>query len=237
MGKNYYDLLNLDRNATTGEIKDYYKKLAKVFHPDINSDPKATEKFKNIQKAFEILSNPQKRTEYDKSLQDRESKGEGYKYTTKGREKDYEYTTKSPKSSKRKKEDSRGKGQRHKEKGGSKDLYSKLILIVKKYPKSFIFGSIAGIVLIVLFLYSVIDFDMIEFKSLNKECYNLCMEQDDKCRLTDEEVSSLKKQGYDFMNPRTLTISNGHEGICECSCVGEYGHMLHGRILAHMSGH
>ena len=68
-------------------------------------------------------------------------------------------------------------------------------------------------------------------KDLDKECNNLCMKQDDKCRLTDEDVSSLKKQGFDFMAPRGFQISNGHGKKCVCHCVGEYGHILDGGLI------
>jgi curved DNA-binding protein CbpA len=62
---NYYELLRISRVASDREIKLLYKALAKNFHPDINKDENAEEEFKKIQEAYEILSNPAKRKEYD----------------------------------------------------------------------------------------------------------------------------------------------------------------------------
>jgi DnaJ-class molecular chaperone len=63
MSKNYYDLLKIDKNATNNDIKKSYKKLALTYHPDKNNgDDKM---FKNISEAYEILSNDNKRSQYD----------------------------------------------------------------------------------------------------------------------------------------------------------------------------
>jgi len=65
--KNYYQCLNLDQNATFDEIKAAYKIYAKKFHPDIHqNDTFFKERFQEIQEAYEILSNYDKRKEYDK---------------------------------------------------------------------------------------------------------------------------------------------------------------------------
>lgn len=63
--KNYYEILEISTDATTVEIKTAYRKLARKFHPDINKTPEAIEKFKEITQAYETLSNPQKREQYN----------------------------------------------------------------------------------------------------------------------------------------------------------------------------
>ena len=64
--ENYYDILNLNKNATTEEIKKSYRKLAFESHPDRNKDPNANEKFLKISEAYEILKDNEKRKNYDK---------------------------------------------------------------------------------------------------------------------------------------------------------------------------
>lgn len=63
--KDYYQTLGLSRTASEKEIKSAYRKLARQFHPDVNKDPKATERFKLINEAYEVLSDPKKREKYD----------------------------------------------------------------------------------------------------------------------------------------------------------------------------
>jgi molecular chaperone DnaJ len=64
--KDYYQLLGLGRNAETDEIKKAYRKLAMQYHPDKNpGDKEAEEKFKEIGEAYSVLSDPQKRRQYD----------------------------------------------------------------------------------------------------------------------------------------------------------------------------
>lgn len=61
----YYQVLGLPVNASMSEIKRAYRKLAVVYHPDKNSDPKAEEIFKSINEAYEVLSDPDKKRGYD----------------------------------------------------------------------------------------------------------------------------------------------------------------------------
>ena len=63
--KNYYDILGVGKDASPEDIKSAYRRLAKQYHPDINKDPGAGEKFKEINEAYECLSDPQKKSNYD----------------------------------------------------------------------------------------------------------------------------------------------------------------------------
>ncbi len=65
MKKDYYEILGISKNASEGEIKKAYRRLALQWHPDRNKSPEAEEKFKEINEAYEILSDPQKRRAYD----------------------------------------------------------------------------------------------------------------------------------------------------------------------------
>nr|CAX83990.1 DnaJ-class molecular chaperone [uncultured bacterium] len=64
--KDPYELLGVSRSATLGEIKSAYRKLARVWHPDSNSDPKAEERFKEISSAYHLLSDPALRGRFDR---------------------------------------------------------------------------------------------------------------------------------------------------------------------------
>ena len=65
--RDYYEILEVDRNATAEEIKKSYRKIAIKYHPDKNPDDKASEdKFKEAAEAYEILGNQEKRSRYDR---------------------------------------------------------------------------------------------------------------------------------------------------------------------------
>ena len=64
--RDYYDVLGIDRNADEKTIKKAYRKLAKKYHPDTNAgNPDATDKFKEVNEAYDILSDPKKKKMYD----------------------------------------------------------------------------------------------------------------------------------------------------------------------------
>ncbi|XP_043543717.1 dnaJ homolog subfamily B member 5 [Chiloscyllium plagiosum] len=65
MGKNYYTTLGISSEASDDEIKKAYRKMALKFHPDKNKEPNAEEKFKEVAEAYEVLSDPKKRSVYD----------------------------------------------------------------------------------------------------------------------------------------------------------------------------
>jgi len=65
MAQNYYDILGVSKSSSQDEIKRAYRKMALQWHPDRNKDSNATEKFKEINKAYEVLSDPKKKEVYD----------------------------------------------------------------------------------------------------------------------------------------------------------------------------
>uniref|UniRef100_A0A1J3JVS7 Chaperone protein DnaJ n=1 Tax=Noccaea caerulescens TaxID=107243 RepID=A0A1J3JVS7_NOCCA len=65
-GKDHYSTLKVSRNATLQDIKSAYRKLARKYHPDMNKNPGAEDKFKEISAAYEVLSDEEKRSVYDR---------------------------------------------------------------------------------------------------------------------------------------------------------------------------
>src|SRR2546425_7808749 len=63
----FYQILGVDRNATQDEIKGAFRRLAREHHPDVRKDdPKANERFKEINEAYQVLSDPQRRAQYER---------------------------------------------------------------------------------------------------------------------------------------------------------------------------
>lgn len=78
MEEDYYQILGIKRNASDAEIQKAYRTLARKYHPDVNPDDKAAKKkFQNIQKAYDVLKDPQKREMYDRYGSSFESMGAG----------------------------------------------------------------------------------------------------------------------------------------------------------------
>ena len=63
--RDYYEVLGVDKNASEAEIKSAFRKLAKKYHPDVSKEPDAAEKFKEAQEAYAVLSDANKRRQYD----------------------------------------------------------------------------------------------------------------------------------------------------------------------------
>jgi len=63
--KDYYKIMGVGRDANQDEIKRVYRKLARKFHPDVSKEANAEEKFKEVQEAYEVLKDPEKRAAYD----------------------------------------------------------------------------------------------------------------------------------------------------------------------------
>ena len=66
MPRDYYDILGVNRSADKEEIKRAYRRLARKYHPDVNKEPGAEERFKEINRAYEVLSEPETRARYDR---------------------------------------------------------------------------------------------------------------------------------------------------------------------------
>jgi len=64
--QDYYSILGVSRSASTEEIQRAYRKLARTYHPDVNKDPAAEERFKEISEAYDVLSDPETRAKYDR---------------------------------------------------------------------------------------------------------------------------------------------------------------------------
>jgi molecular chaperone DnaJ len=66
MPRDYYEILGVPRTADQNQIKKAYRKLAKKYHPDVNKEEGAEEKFAEAQEAYDVLSDPEKRKKYDR---------------------------------------------------------------------------------------------------------------------------------------------------------------------------
>ncbi|MBT9316142.1 molecular chaperone DnaJ [Leptothoe spongobia] len=66
MARDYYEVLGVSRGADQDEVKRAYRRLARKYHPDVNKDPGAEDKFKEINRAYEVLSEPEIRARYDR---------------------------------------------------------------------------------------------------------------------------------------------------------------------------
>ena len=64
--RDYYEVLGVARSASSDEIRSAYRRLARQYHPDVSQEPNAEAQFKEINEAYEVLSNAEKRTTYDR---------------------------------------------------------------------------------------------------------------------------------------------------------------------------
>ncbi|MEU5523567.1 J domain-containing protein [Streptomyces sp. NPDC093250] len=70
MARDFYETLGVSRNASQDEIQQAYRKLARKYHPDVNKDPGAEERFKDLNEAYSVLSDPKTRARYDRFGED-----------------------------------------------------------------------------------------------------------------------------------------------------------------------
>ena len=63
--RDYYKVLGVERGATADQVKTAYRRLARKYHPDVSKEPNAEERFKEVQEAYEVLRDAEKRAAYD----------------------------------------------------------------------------------------------------------------------------------------------------------------------------
>src|SRR5580658_485480 len=63
--RDYYKILGVERAATADQVKTAYRRLARKYHPDVSKEKNAEEKFKEVQEAYEVLKDTEKRASYD----------------------------------------------------------------------------------------------------------------------------------------------------------------------------
>lgn len=70
MARDFYEVLGVSRGASQEEVQEAYRKLARRYHPDVNSSPEAEDRFKELNEAYSVLSDPKTRTRYDRFGED-----------------------------------------------------------------------------------------------------------------------------------------------------------------------
>src|SRR5215210_2650883 len=64
VGRDFYEVLGVGRDASADDIQSAYRKLARTYHPDVNKDPGAEDRFKEVSEAYDVLSDPEMRHRY-----------------------------------------------------------------------------------------------------------------------------------------------------------------------------
>ncbi|MFZ3307144.1 MAG: DnaJ domain-containing protein, partial [Mycobacterium sp.] len=70
MARDYYEVLGVSRDATADQLQQAFRTLARNYHPDVNKDPAAEDRFKEINEAYHVLSDPATRKRYDRFGED-----------------------------------------------------------------------------------------------------------------------------------------------------------------------